>query len=124
MNKIKEFKEIMEINDLNKNAVDEDEDKNSAKGSAEGDTETVSEEEDEEVKADVQESMNMVKKNSAARVSLRKEKTLKSKSKKGLSDLIKDDDEDSSEVDEGDEGANEEEEKLAEIKYPSTLTSE
>jgi hypothetical protein len=36
--------------------------------------------------------------------------------------LIKD--EESSEVDEGDEGANEEEEKLAEIKYPSKLTSE
>lgn len=123
MNKVKEFQEVMSINDLNKNL--DDDDKNSAKGSAEGDTETVSEEEEEEVTGDAQEAMNMVKKNSSARASIKKEKTLRSqKSKKGdaLADLIKD--EESSEVDEGDEGANEEEEKLAEIKYPSKLTSE
>jgi len=74
MNKVKEFQEVMSINDLNKN-LDED-DKNSAKGSAEGDTETMSED-DEEVTADAQEAMNMGKKNSSARKSRKKKSTKK-----------------------------------------------
>jgi hypothetical protein len=39
MNKVKEFQEIMAINDLNKNL--EDDNKGSKKGSAEGDTESM-----------------------------------------------------------------------------------
>jgi hypothetical protein len=40
MNKVKEFKEIMDINDLNKN-LEEKKDTKEDKGSAEGDTESM-----------------------------------------------------------------------------------
>lgn len=87
MEKIKEFKEIMDINNLNKNV---DDDKASDKGSAEGDTETeddVSEDEgntNEEERADL--VHQMIKKNSSARATALKSQ--KSKKEGTLAKLV------------------------------------
>lgn len=105
MEDIKEFKEIMEINDLNKNL-----DEKSDKDSAEGDTET----DQEELSDDGKEQINEVEMDQI----IKKRSSKRSRKNKKV-------DGDSSEVEEGDKGANDEdEEKLPEVKFPSKLTED
>jgi hypothetical protein len=65
----------------------------------------------------------MIKKHSSARLS-RMSKKSSSKKPKGLATLMEAEDEDKDDVESGDEGADDEEEKVDEVVYPSKLTND
>ena len=124
MNQVDEFKELMKINELNKNSGDKKDAEGSDKDSAEGDTVTeddvdsdeLTEEDADSKKQSSEEMLEMIKNRSSRLYLSKKHTSKKSKLKKALG-------EESSEVESGDEGANDDkEEKLPEVVYPSKLT--
>ena len=113
LEKVKEFKEIMEINSLNANLNEDD--KGSAKGSAEGDTESMGDHSSTDQDAADDEIHEMIKRNSSHQAISRESRRSAKKQKEK---------EESDRCESGDSGADEEEEKVDTASWPSKLTPE
>lgn len=127
MDKVKEFKEIMEINQLNA-AIDED--NKSVKLESQGDTESAGDHTDDGEEVDVKALNEKIKSNTIEHEKMKSVKSKKSSEKtKGLATLMENENEDedndeAGQVESGDEGADEEEEHVDTAVYPSKLTKE